>query len=208
VRTLPPVELSEWPATGGGGNRFTSVASWRGLFGPIEYEGRTYGLRVHEFRRFAELPRRTSARFEVALDIDDADAADRQRLAEEGWVLIDPRMAAGDPWRYRAYVQGSSAELMIAKNLYVDTRSGWFSDRSACYLASGRPVLAQDTGLGGLVPCGEGLLIFSTLEEAVAGVEEITGDFERHSRAARGIAEEHFAAERVLPGFCEQAGIR
>jgi hypothetical protein len=207
VGTLPPVELSEWPAVGGNGNRFTSVASWRGLFGPIEYQGRTYGLRVHEFRRFAELPSRTSARFEVALDIDDADAADRKRLHEQGWVLADPRKTARDPWRYRTYVQGSSAELMIAKNLYVDTRSGWFSDRSACYLASGRPVLAQDTGLGNLLPCGEGLVIFSTLEEAVAGVEDITGDFERHSRAAREIAEEHFAAERVLPRLLQDLGL-
>jgi hypothetical protein len=207
VRTLPPVELSEWPAIAGGGDRFTSVVSWRGLFGPIEYKGQIYGLRVHEFRRFAELPQRTPARFELALDIDDADAADRQRLEESGWVLADPRLAAGDPWRYRAYVQGSSAELMIAKNLYVDTRSGWFSDRSACYLASGRPVLAQDTGLGGLVPCGEGLVTFSTLEDAVAGIEEITGDLERHSRAAREVAEEYFAAERVLPRLLVELGL-
>jgi hypothetical protein len=176
IRILPPVELSEWPVSaGGGGKRFTSVVSWRGLFGPIEYEGRTYGLRVHELRRFAELPRRTSASFELALDIDDADIADRRRLQEEGWTLVDPRAAAGDPWRYRTYVQNSSAELMIAKNLYVDTRSGWFSDRSSCYLASGRPVLAQDTGIRDLLPCGEGLVTFSTLDEAAAGAEEIVG---------------------------------
>jgi hypothetical protein len=206
VRTLPPVELSEWPATNGGGKRFTSVASWRGPFGPIEYEGRTYGLRVHELRRFAELPRRTSASFELALDIDDADAADRHNLEQHGWVLADPHEAAGDPWRYRDYVQGSSAELMIAKNLYVDTRSGWLSDRSACYLASGRPVLAQDTGISDLVPCGEGLLAFETLDDAVEGVEQIVGDYARHSRAARALAEEHFAAGRVLPQLVEAVG--
>jgi hypothetical protein len=114
---------------------------------------------------------------------------------------------AADPWRYRTYIQESAAELMIAKNLYVETRSGWFSDRSACYLASGRPVLAQDTGLDGL-PAGEGLVTFSTLEEAVAGVEEIERDYERHSRAAREIAEEHFAAERVLPRMLKQLGVR
>ena len=207
IRTLPPVELSEWPAGNGGGDRFTSVATWRGAFGPIEYQGQTYGLRVHEFRRFADLPARTSARFEVALDIDDADAPDRERLEQGGWVLADPREAAGDPWRYRAYVQGSAAEVTIAKNLYVDTRSGWFSDRSACYLASGRPVLAQDTGLEGIVPYGEGLLVFSTPEEAVAGVEEISGDLERHGRAAREIAEEHLAAQRVLPRLLEDLGL-
>jgi hypothetical protein len=208
IRILPPVELSEWPVSaGGGGKRFTSVVSWRGLFGPIEYEGRTYGLRVHELRRFAELPRRTSASFELALDIDDADIADRRRLQEEGWTLVDPRAAAGDPWRYRTYVQNSSAELMIAKNLYVDTRSGWFSDRSSCYLASGRPVLAQDTGIRDLLPCGEGLVTFSTLDEAAAGAEEIVGGYERHSRAARELAEQHLATGRVLPQLLDALGV-
>jgi hypothetical protein len=198
VPTLPPVELSEWPPVGGDGKRFTSIASWRGSFDPIDYAGKRYGLRVHEFRRFSDLPRRTSADFEIALDIDDADAVDRKRLEEQGWQLADPRDAAGDPWRYRRYVQGSAAELMIAKNLYVETRSGWFSDRSACYLASALPVLAQDTGLDGILPSGKGLLLFSTVEEAAQGVEEIVGDYVGHSRAARELAEEHFAADRVL----------
>jgi hypothetical protein len=208
VTTKPPVELSEWPAQREPGSDFTTVASWRGAFGPLEYEGRTYGLRVHEFRRFFELPGRTSAPFEVALDIHDAEVKDLAQLEANGWKLVDPRVVAGDPWRYRDYVQRSAAELMVAKNLYVDTRNGWFSDRSACYLASGRPVLAQDTGLDGLLPRGEGLLTFSTLEEAAAGVEEITRDYERHSRAARAIAEKHFAAERVLPRLLEELGVR
>jgi hypothetical protein len=208
ITTKPPVEIGEWPYTAGDGRRFTSVASWRGPFGPLEYEGRTYGLRVHEFRRFLGLPGRTSAEFEIALDIDQAEADDLRRLGEEGWSLADPREAAGDPWRYRDYVRGSSAELMIAKNLYVDTRSGWFSDRSACYLASGRPVLAQDTGWDGLLPRGEGVVAFSTLEEAAAGVERIGAEYERHSRAARDIAEEHFAARRVLPRLLAGVGVR
>jgi len=152
-------------------------------------------------------PAPASARFEVALDIDDADHRDRRGLEENGWTLVNPRAAAGDPWRYRAYVQGSAAELMIAKNLYVDTCGGWFSDRSCCYLASGRPVLAQDTGLERLVPCGEGLVTFSTMEEAVAGVQEIVGDYARHSTAAREIAVEYFAAGRVLPRLLEALGV-
>ena len=208
VTTKPAVELSEWPFQPEPGCAFTTVASWRGAFGPLEYEGRTYGLRVHEFRRFFELPGRTSARFQVALDIDEAEVDDLRQLEGNGWTLADPRAAAGDPWLYRDYVQRSAAEVMVAKNLYVETRNGWFSDRSACYLASGRPVLAQDTGLDGLVPSGEGLLTFSTLEEAAAGVEEITRDYERHSRAARAIAERHFAAERVLPRLLEKLGVR
>jgi hypothetical protein len=207
VTIKPPVELSEWPAVPGGGERFTSVVSWRGPFGPLEYGGRSYVLRVHEFRRLIELPQRTSATFEVALDIDEADEPDRRALSKSGWLLADPRAAAGDPWRYRDYVQRSSAELMIAKNLYVDTRSGWLSDRSACYLASGRPVLVQDTALDGLLPTGEGLVPFSTLEEAVAGAEEIVGDYGRHSRAARALAEQHFAAEVVLPRLLSDLGV-
>jgi len=204
--TMPPVELTEWPVAAGDGAGFTTVASWRGPFGPIEYRGRTYGLRVHEFRRFLELPELTGEPFEVALDIDEADGEDLRRLEEHGWSLADPREAAGDPWLYREYVRRSAAELMVAKNLYVDTRSGWFSDRSACYLASGRPVLAQDTGLEGLLPCGEGLVTFSTLEEAVAGAEEIARDYQRHSGAARALAAEHFAADRVLPRMLDALG--
>jgi hypothetical protein len=206
ITIKPPVELAEWPAQGDAGTRFTSVASWRGAFGPLEYGGRTLGLRVHEFRRFFELPERTPVSFEAALDIDEAEVDDLGALRRHGWELVDPRSVAGDPWSYRDYVQRSAAELMVAKNLYVETRSGWFSDRSACYLASGRPVLAQDTGLDGLLPHGEGLVTFSTLDEAVAGVQEICGDYERHSRAAREIAAEHFAADRVLPRMLEELG--
>jgi hypothetical protein len=202
------VDLPEWPVQSDRGTRFTSVASWRGAFGPLEYEGRTLGLRVHEFRRFFELPERAPAELEVALDIDDAETKDLDELRRHSWDLADPRAVAGDPWRYRDYIQRSEGELMVAKNLYVETHSGWFSDRSACYLASGRPVLVQDTGLEGLLPTGEGLVTFSTLEEAVAGAEEITGDYERHSRAAREIAEEHFAAERVLPRMLKELGVR
>jgi hypothetical protein len=209
IPTKPPVELAEWPfSEAGSGNRFTTVASWRGAFDPIDFNGRRYGLRAHEFRRFLELPRRIpTGDFEVALDIDEADGKDRRRLREHGWALADPRAAAGDPWRYRDYVQGSSAEVMIAKNLYVDTRCGWFSDRSACYLASGRPVIAQDTGLDGLVPTGTGILAFSTLDEAAAGAEEIMRDYRTHSRAGRELAAEHFAAGRVLPRLLEALGV-
>ena len=105
---------------------------------------------------------------------------------------------AATPHGYRDYIQNSMAELMVAKGMYVDARSGWFSERSICYLASGRPVLAQDTSLNGLIPSGEGLLTFTTLEEAVAGVESIRSDYPRHAAAARSLAEEHFDSDRVL----------
>jgi hypothetical protein len=208
IPTKPAVELAEWPAENAlvTPRRFTTVASWRGPFGPLEYDGKTYGLRVHEFRRFLDLPARTGAAFEVALDIDEADADDLQRLEAGGWDRVDPIAAAGDPWRYRDFVRHSWAEVMIAKNMYVATRSGWFSDRSACYLASGRPVLAQDTELEDLLPLGEGVVAFDTIEEAVEGVERIGADYKRHSRAAREIAQEHFAARRVLPRLLERLG--
>jgi hypothetical protein len=198
ITTRPPVVLEHWPRRDGHGDSFTSVVTWRGAFDPVEYSGKTFGLRVHEFRKFVELPRRSARPFELALDIDPSEERDLSVLAENGWRLVDPVRAAGDPDRYQAYIAGSLGELMVAKSMYVETRSGWFSDRSACYLASGRPVLAQDTGLEGLYPLGEGLIPFRTLEEAVAGVEAISGDYERHSSAARGIAEEHFDSDRVL----------
>ncbi len=205
IATLPPVALDHWPLAGGG-TAFTSVASWRGPYGPVEYEGRTYGLRVHEFRRFLPLPELVSADFELALAIDPGDDADRERLTLAGWKLLDPVAVAADPDAYRHFIQGSAAELTVAKGMYVETESGWFSDRSACYLASGKPVVAQETGFGAHLPTGDGLLSFSTLEEAVEAVERVRSDRGRHARAAREIAEEHLGAERVLSRLVEEIG--
>jgi hypothetical protein len=208
ITTPQPVLLDRWPAqSGNGSGAFTSVGSWRGPFGPIDYEGVRYGLRVHEFRRFAELPHLVSEPLEIALDIDEADAADVELLRSAGWTLRDPREVAADPCRYRSYVQESSAELMVAKNMYVQSRSGWFSDRSICYLASGRPVLAQETGFSRHHPVGLGLLAFSTLDEAVAGVKRIGADYATHSRAARELAAERFDSNRVLGRLLGELGV-
>ncbi|MFL5241591.1 MAG: glycosyltransferase [Gemmataceae bacterium] len=199
ITTLQPIVLDYWkPVPVSRGESFTSVASWRGDYGPVEYQGKTYGLRVHEFRKFAPLPRLCNRPFELALDIHQADVKDRALLDASGWSVVPPTAVAGDPWAYQAYVQGSKAEFMVAKNMYVQSQSGWFSDRSICYLASGKPVLAQDTGLKDLIPTGEGLLTFTTLKEAVAGAEEISGNYLRHARAARCIAEEIFDSDKVL----------
>jgi hypothetical protein len=201
VTTRQPVVIEEWPEAGesrGADAAITSVASWRGAYGPVEHEGTTYTLRVHEFRKFASLPRLTTGRFEVALDIHPADAKDIELLAAYGWSLVEPRRVAGDPWTYRDYIRRSAAEVMIAKGMYVQTGSGWFSDRSICYLASGRPVLAQDTGLGDLLPVGDGLLTFTTVGEAAEAAREIDRDYAQHARAARRVALECFESSTVL----------
>ncbi len=204
--TRPPVVLADWPVTANGeAGRFTTVAAWRGPYGPVEYEGRRYGLKLHEFRKFVALPERAPGTFELALDIHPDEERDLALLGDHGWELVDPRRVAGDPLSFRRYVQGSGAEFSVAQGIYVDTGSGWFSDRTVRYLASGKPVLVQDTGFTRTLPAGEGLLAFSTLEEAEAGARQIAEEYERHSRAARRLAEEEFDSERVLTRLLEDA---
>jgi hypothetical protein len=207
ITTRQPVVLDHWRAGDQAGDAFTSIASWRGPFGPVEYQGKTYGLRAHEFRKFVALPRQSGARFQVALDIHPADGKDVALLRNNGWEFADPRVVAGAPWSYQAYIHGSRAEFTVAKNMYVATRSGWFSDRSICYLASGKPVLAQDTGLTALYPTGRGLLTFTTPEEAAAGVTEIGGNYVRHASAARALAEAYFDSDKVLSRLLAKLGV-
>jgi hypothetical protein len=206
ITTPQPVVLDLWPSKPGG-DRFTSVGSWRGPFGPVDFGGETYGLRAHEFRKFAELPRLVDTGFEIALDIHEADAKDLELLRSNGWSIANPEGVARDPWVYQSYIQSSKAELGVAKNMYVRAHSGWFSDRSICYLASGKPVLAQDTGFAERYGAGEGLLAFSTLDEAVAGAEAISGDYSRHAAAARALAEEHFDSRKVLGRLVALLGV-
>jgi hypothetical protein len=203
IHTRQPLVLDLWPERSNNDGRFTTVGSWRGAYGPIEWDGRTYGLRVHEFRKFVELPDISGLSFELALDIDDAETRDLDLLRAHGWQLVDPGRVACDPVVYQRYVAGSKAEFVVAKNLYVDTRSGWFSDRSVCYLASGKPVVAQDTGLDALYPVGEGLVTFRSVDEAAAAVHEIAGDYRRHARAARELAEAHFDSDLVLANLAD-----
>jgi hypothetical protein len=206
--TLPPVVLGEWPV--GPPPReplaFGAIATWRGAYAPVEYQGRRYGLRAHEFRRFAALPRLTGRRFDLALDIHPADDADRLLLETGGFRLADPSVVTATLDGYRDYLQGSWAELLVAKEMYVASCSGWFSERSACYLASGRPVLAQDTGLDGFLPTGEGLVTFTDLDEAAAGVEAIARDWQRHANAARELAEAYLDSDVVLARLLDVVG--
>ena len=168
LTTPHPVVLARCPVVAGGSD-FTSVGSWRGPYDAIDYRGRRLGLRAHEFRKLVELPSRVDAAFRVALEIDESDAADLRLLRENGWELVDPREAAGDPAAYLRFVQGSLAEFTVAKGIYVDLKTGWLGDRTACYLASGKPALVQDTGLAEHYPIGEGLVAYASLDEAVEG---------------------------------------
>lgn len=211
VPTVPPVALDRWPVRElpKHDDVFTSVCTWRGPWAPIRHGSTTYGLRAHQARHFVDLPRRAPwARFELALDIDAADRADADLLRSAGWRLVDPRRVAGRPDRFQSYVQRSSAELLIARDLYVRSRGGWVSDRTACYLASGRPVVAQDTGAGAHVPTGEGLLAFSTLDEAASATEDVVADYPRHAKAARALAADVFDAPRVIGALVSRLGLR
>jgi len=179
--------------------RFTTVASWRGAYGRAALNGVQFGLKAHEFRKFVALPTFSDQAFEIALDVHPADRRDIDSLLANHWRLADPGVVAVDPFRFRDYVRRSDAEFSIAQGVYVDTCSGWFSDRTARYLASGKPALVQDTGLSANYPVGCGLVTFRTLDEAKAGVAAIAADYDRHSQAARAIAERFFDSNLVLP---------
>ena len=202
-----PVVLDRWPVNDGNElSGFTTIASWRGAYGRATWGGRSYGLKAHEFRRFADVPRRTGMAFRIALDIHPGDGADRAALAERGWGLIDPAAVAA-PSNFNRFVRSSGAEFSAAQGIYVETHSGWFSDRTVRYLACGRPALVQDTGFGGRLPVGEGLLSFRTLDEAAEQAREIARSYAHHRAAARRIAEEYFASERALAPVLESAGV-
>lgn len=206
IHTLPPVVLASWPvAERIEHNALTTVGNWRG-YGSIEHESVRYGQKAHSWRQFLDLPRLTGERFALALAIDPAEP-DVRRLREHGWELLDPRHVAGTPADYASFVRGSKAELGIAKEGYVVSRSGWFSDRSAAYLASGRPVIAQDTGFGAMLPVGAGLFSFDVSDDVIQAVEALRRDYGRHARAARAIAEEYLDSGRVLTRLLREVGV-
>src|SRR5262245_21793948 len=151
-----PVVLKDWPVAAAQKlDRFTTVASWRGAFGPVQFDGRTFGLKVHEFRKCFPLPKRVAgSTFEIALDIDAKDARDLAALRDNGWLIADPREIAGDPAAFRRYVRESGTEFSVAQGIYAETNSGWFSDRTMRYLASGKPALVQETGFSRNISAG------------------------------------------------------
>jgi hypothetical protein len=202
--TLPPVVLSEWDRNTPPGAAYTTVADWRG-YSPVEWDGVWYGQKSTEFERVIDLPQHVETPLELCLAIH-SDEPDRARLLAHGWHLSEPRQRIPTPDAYRDYILGSRGELTVAKQGYVAGRTGWVSDRSVCYLAAGRPVIVQDTGLLDHLPTGQGLLLFADQAEAAAALASVEADYPRHAEAARILAREHFNALRVLPRLLEYAG--
>jgi hypothetical protein len=197
-----PVVLEAWPVTPGpAGGPFTTVMQWES-YPAKEYAGRRYGMKADSFGPYLGLPARAGGAFELAVG---SPSAPRELLRARGWRLRDPQEVTRDPWAYQAYLRGSKAEFGVAKHGYVISRCGWFSERSAAYLASGRPVLAQDTRFTDWLPAGEGVLPFSAPEEALAGAEEIDRRYALHSRRAREVAAEYFDSGKVLAHLLDRA---
>lgn len=198
IPTLQPVVLSHWPVMDPiRYDALTTVANWRG-YGSVEHNGVFHGQKAHSWRDFIALPTLTEDSFMPALAIHPQETKDLDALHQYGWHLLDPAHVASTPANYQQFVQHSKAEFGIAKSGYVVSRCGWFSDRSGCYLASGRPVIAQDTGWSRFLPTGDGLMAFSTCDDVIHRIEDIRNRYEHHRRAARAVAEEFLDSDRVL----------
>jgi hypothetical protein len=187
LKTWQPVTLDHWRTDRPSGAKFSTVMTWQ-----IESFTDVGGNKDQEFVRFIDLPSRTSQPFELAVN------GPQTLLRAHGWQTVDAMRVSRTPWDYRDFILASKAEFGVAKHTYVASNSGWFSDRTACYLAAGRPAVVQDTGWTAHLPSGEGLFAFSSVEEAVAGIDAINADYLRHTKTAGEIAREHFEASRVL----------
>jgi hypothetical protein len=205
--TRPPVDPALWPEPSGAPPCFTTVATWENKGTNIEFDGATYVWSKHvNFLKFLDLPQhRPQARFRLAMA--PPDAAVRRQLAQHGWELVDPRPISAGMEEYRAFIAGSRGEFTVAKDIYARPNSGWFSDRSVCYLAAGRPVVTMRTGFTTYCPTGRGLFDFTTRDEALAAIDAIAADYPVHSRAARELAQECFGAERIIGELTAAAGL-
>jgi len=194
-KTWQPVTLDHWRSPTPPGPDFTTVMTWQ-----IESFADVGGNKDQEFVKYIDLPSRTSQPFELAIN------GPQTLLREHGWSTVPAMEVSRTPDGYREFIWRSRAEFGVAKHTYVDTRSGWFSDRTECYLAAGRPALVQDTGWTAHLPSGEGLLSFSTPDEALAGIDRINGDYATHCRLASEVAREHFDAVRILTRLLDCIG--
>jgi hypothetical protein len=203
---FPPVVLDLWPAhVDESCTRVSTIGDWHGSQ-YAEYDGELYAGKRDEFIRFLELPKRTQRPIELALCISQGDYADLGLLLQNDWVVRDPYLYAGDLESYREFIRFSRAELSVAKTGYVKSRCGWFSDRTACYLASGKPAVVQSTRAEGSLPTGMGLLTFETIDEACAALDAIDDGYLDHCRAARRIAETYLDSQVVLGSILDRVG--
>ena len=208
LMTRQPVDLELWPMVfTPAAERFTTIGNYRQEGMDIEWQGSVYRWsKHHEWERFIALPEASGQEFELALM--HCEGEDRVRLLEAGWQLRSPAAMSLDPFgAYRRYIQGSRGEFTVAKDQNVRLRSGWFSERDACYLASGKPVVTQDTGFSSVLPTGEGLFAVDDLDGAAAALEAINSDYCRHCEAARSIAVEHFEASAVARRLLADLGL-
>jgi hypothetical protein len=187
---------------------FTTVTNWEVKGYDAKFQGETYTWsKHHEYLKLMDLPKRTDARLEMALGLSGVSDEVRTALTENGWIVQDAYHMSLDPDTYRSYILNSGCEFSVAKDMVVRLRSGWFSERSACYLAAGRPVVTQETGFSKFLPTGEGLFAFNSADEALSAIEAIRSDYGRHSRAAHEIAAEFFRAETVLTKMLAALGL-
>ena len=204
--TRQPVVISEWEHDLAARPVFTTVMNWTS-YKPVKVNGHAFGQKDVEFRKFVNLPERAGpADFEIAMNAaGKVQNAPLSLLKHKGWRVVEPDEVCPDYGSYRKYIQTSMGEWSVAKNGYVDGRVGWFSERSACYLAAARPVILQDTGFSRVLPTGRGLLAFQTLDQATEAVKEVRGDYERHASAARDIANDYFDSKAVLEELLSRA---
>jgi hypothetical protein len=204
--TRQPVVMDLWDNPYGyDGNAYRTITTWHNKGEGVEYQGDTYyWTKDREFRKFLDLPLRRSVPFELATGVDGETGA---LLQQNGWLQVDSVRVSDHVDRYRTYIQRSRAEFTVARDQYVRPNTGWFSDRSACFLAAGRPVITQETGFSKTVPSGCGLFGFRTMDEILAAVDAIESDYEGNCSAARGVAAEYFDAEKVVGSLMERAGL-
>lgn len=205
--TRPPVYLDWWITDSlvAPGAALTTISNWKHWDNNVVWQGEKYYWRKdREFRCFIDLPSKSQLPLELALE--GISVKEKAEMIDRGWRIVSSRVLS-DPIAYRDYICTSIGEFTVAKDQYVRTRTGWFSDRSACYLAAGRPVITQETGFSKFLPTGKGLFAFKTMEEILVALDVIESDYAGNCRAAREIAAEYFAAEKVLGSLMEQAGL-
>ena len=206
-RTVQPIALDHWPAQPDNApDRFTTVMNWAS-YAPIEWEGKRYGQKDLEFEKFKTLPSLTPQPLVMAMGQGIGSRRPTEELRALGWTILEAGEALPDHRTYHEFLRTSKAEWSIAKHGYVAARTGWFSCRTACYLALGRPAVVQETGWSEYIPAGEGLLAFSTLEEGVDAIADINDHYAEHQAAARALAEQFFEAKKVCADLLVQAGI-